>query len=358
MSSRIFRGKAVLVMSAACTLGSMKAFERGTDVTFRGELRRLEQESINKGKIVVRLNEAELPVRISTETQIESHGNIIGMDDLGVGHFVQVVGFFSTSGIEAKQVQVLDDRGAEFRIRGTIDSVRKSGNTTVIGLSAGNIVADDGVRVRFEGTLQRVEGRRLFPDTRGGGAAVVVLDDSTVLKSSINLNQEYEVSGRLNLQLEVVADWVESEVEPLDDHGIDPKPIDDNKGKDNPPPDKTAMVRKEINLNSVVTGSGLVGHAGLSFSPVAGNSQQEFEVETEDSVAGKEYQIEIVFGGVGTISLGSLTADSKGRGKAKFATNASGGNDPGSPLPAGVDVRNITGVRVLLNGTPVLAGQF
>lgn len=403
--NRILRFAAVAAMGAISSLVAMAASGRGSDVSFQGEVRRIEQESADKGKIVVRLNGAELPVWIDAETQIDSQGNIIKMEDLDMGHYVQVIGFFSPSGVVAKEVQLFDDRGAEFRIRGTIDSVERAGAQAVIRIGTATILAgdstkivrrgtedrwnasqlesgqeidvrgtledgrfvagsmlvgkrlDDGITVRFDGTLQKVEGRRLVLDTKGGGTAVVVMDDSTVVKGDFSKETEFEVSGKLNENLEVEADWVRSEASAMDDHGNHPEPGDDNGGNPSPNPAPVA-VRKGISLAATPAGSGMSGHADIAYETISGEIEQQFEVEFEDAQPGQAYQIEVGVGSAGTVSGGSVTADDRGRAKVKFTNKPGVGRNLGSLLPAGKDVRNISGVRVLLSSVAVLTGQF
>ncbi|MCH8173722.1 MAG: hypothetical protein IIC59_00920 [Proteobacteria bacterium] len=86
--------------------------------------------------------------------------------------------------------------------------------------------------------------------------------------------------------------------------------------------------------------------------------EQELEIELEDATAGGTYTI-LVFFGDESVALGSITANDHGIIEAEYETGADDPDrDLSALLPDGRDVRDITGVQILLDGNVVLEGDF
>ena len=128
---------------------------------------------------------------------------------------------------------------------------------------------------------------------------------------------------------------------------------DDDDGSDD---SDSITVGAEISL--VAEDSDLNGKAEIKYRSENGNVEQELEIELEDATAGAIYTI-LVFFGDESVTLGSITANDLGVVKAEYET---GSDDPdrdlSALLPDGRDVRDITGVQILLDDNVVLDGDF
>ncbi|MCH8264728.1 MAG: hypothetical protein IIC10_04955 [Proteobacteria bacterium] len=115
-------------------------------------------------------------------------------------------------------------------------------------------------------------------------------------------------------------------------------------------------VGAEISLNSA--SSELNGKAETRYRETDGSVSQKFEIEIEDAVAGASYVIVVLFGSE-SVEFGSITANDLGVAEVEYET---GDDDPdldlSALLPDGRDVRDITGVQILLDGNVVLEGDF
>ena len=270
-----------LLAVSFCSLFASIAFGRGSDVTFRGPITSIQQSSSGAATLMIHLRDADLTVKVNAETDIEADGDSSSLSRLSAGDFVKVSGFFSPSGVVAKEVQILDDNGVDFRVRGQISSVSMASggvSITVNGVSvtlhpeaqverrgsddpipatslAVGMVIDahgklqdgllvgswmrvgersqsrDASEVRFEGQITSLQASSLSVDTKSGMTATVLLNDSTIVRGTLAQGQRVEIKGHLDNQLNTVADVVRVE-DANDDNGVDANDANDDNGVD------------------------------------------------------------------------------------------------------------------------------
>lgn len=378
------------VLFAFCTFSPL-AFGRGPDLTFRGTVSKIENTSTVNGTVTIRVVGFDVPIKVDATTDIESHGDSVGLAGLAVNDFVKVAGFFSSSGIVAKEIQILEkekDTG-EFRLRGNITKVStdSAGTTiTLLGVAVlvdantkierrgpdggftakdlavdmqadaqgtekdGKLVAsrvkvgnreDDLIKVRFEGRIISIKTDILVVDTESGGVAEVLKSSSTKVIGTLVVGKMVEVKGTLNSKLQVVADLIKVDGEEEDQ---------DNKG---------AEVHKEIKLSPSSKDAEIKGKAGIEYKKEEGKVEQEFMVEIEKGNSKTDYKIGVEISSSGTVDFGTLTTDANGKGKVKFTSNPKGDErDINKFLPSGKDVRDFKKVQITLAGKVVLEGSF
>jgi hypothetical protein len=381
---------------------------RGADVTYRGPVTQIQQSAGGLGSVAVRLAGFDLTAKINPETEIELNGDDAGLSGLCVGDFVKISGFFSESGIIAKEIEIHDSEASQWRLRGPITELfgmPDTVNVTVLNVTflvdsstrierrgsqedlnpsdlavgievdaRGAILGselwaarlkignrdDDDNRVRFEGKIVSMDNSLALIDTEGGGLAVVRLNSSTIRKGSLHEGERVEVKGTLNEQLEVVAVILKAEGADDDDPPNDDPPNDDPPNDDPPNDDNQPLrIEQQIALHPTQAGARIQGEAKIEFEADSGGPEQEFEVEIEKALPNTEYRILVMFTSSQMIDVGSLATDAEGRAKVKFRTEPRAGErDIDNFLPAGADVRDISIVQVTLNGTVVLEGQF
>jgi len=391
-----------LLVIALCGLLPAIGFSRGADVTFRGAVTRVQQSDAQHGIAHVRLEQVDLPVVINAETDIEDAGDAAALSGLAVGDFVKISGYYSSVGIVAREIQILDDKSGDFRLRGKVSavvgtqggvSVKVNGQSVLLDDDSritrrghedrlspadlpvgtdvdvrgsnrdGQMVArallvgtrqEDSTRVRFEGVVASTPGSSLMIDTEGGGLAVVLLSSSTEIRGILTQGTRVEVKGNLNERLEVEAQIIRVENAGDDkgnDSGGDDKGTDpgaDDKGNDAP-----VLVSKAIMLTATAAGAGSRGSAEVEFEMESGKVSQRLTVEVEDAMPKADFHIIATLSSSEVVDLGVLSTDSKGKAKTRLSLDASG-----SPLPAGKDVRDIARIQITLNGSVILQGSF
>lgn len=404
MLTKIWGRTLVALLVVLCPLSSA-VFGRGTDLSFRGTVTMVEStpagsNSVGTGTVSVRAVGFDIPVQVNAETDIESHGDKVGIDGIAAGQFVKVSGFFSAAGIFAKEIQILDKADNEFRLRGSISNIRRSASETTItvlgvdvlvntdtkierrgpdgGFTAGELAVgmqvdtrgaqqddklvatrvkvgnreDDAVEIRFEGTITSISSDKneLMVDTAGGGTAVVLKTAGTKLKGTLAVGTLIEVKGTLNKDLAVVADTIKAD-------GVD---VHEAKEKEKQRPEN---VRKEIKLSppaDAKSTDGLKGSASITYKKEGTKVDQEFEVEIEKADPKAEYSIGVHIAGMtGPAEFGKFKPDSKGNIKVKFSTSPKGTElGISTLLPTGRDVRDLGQVQIFLNGQVVLERSF
>jgi hypothetical protein len=381
--------RTVIIMTSLIILSSSIAYGKGADLSFRGTVKKIETTTSATGTVTLHLVGFDIPVKVVAETDIESHGDDVGLAGLSVGDFVKVSGFFSTSGIVAQEIQILDEEKGEFRLRGDISKVTTAtvGTTiTVLGVDvlvnantkierrgpAGGFTASDlvvgmqvdvsgneeenklvakrvkvgnrdsdVVRVRFEGKIDSIKDANFFVDTDGGGMVEVITNSSTKIIGTLAVGKTVDVRGTLNSDLKVVAETVKVDGEGEDDR--------DNKGN---------KTHKEIRLSPATAADAARGSAEIEYELEDGKLEQEFEVEIEKAQPNKDYKIRVEIS-TAAVDFGALTTDSRGRGKVKFGSHPKGQErDINKLLPSGKDVRNFTKVQITLDGKVVMEGSF
>ncbi len=363
---------------------------KGTDVRFHGTVTKVDETTTTTGTVTVRVIGFDVPVKVTSDSDVVLHGDKVGLAGIEVNDFVNVDGFFSSSGIVADEIQILDDAKGEFRLRGPVTAVATSaaGTTiTVLGVAVlvdadttlerrgpdGGITLadlktglhvdatgtqtnevlvatrvkvgsrdDDAARVQFDGRITSNNDGRLQADTEGGGIAVVLVTDSTVVKGTLAVGKMIRVKGTLNSQLEVVADRIIVEGQ---------EERDDHEGEEH--------FRKEVNLLPVTAGITLKGEANVEYKKNEDGSVQKLKVEIRKAEPNKEYRILVTFGSAGAVDFGAIVADARGNAGVRFSSNPKGKERDLKPLLQAETVRDITKLQITDSSKTVLIeGSF
>lgn len=398
------------------------AVAKGAEIKFSSLVSFISQtDSNNVGTVTVTIHGLDVSVIINGDTEIEAGGEEIDLATLSVGDFVRIRAFFSDAGIVADEVNVLDERSQQFRFRGLITDTDTVGENTIIsimgvdvyidsatditrrGSGDGNSVAaaelmrGDEVNVRggsqdglllaarihvgsremgnieLEGEIVALTDPGFTIDIRGGGTTDIIVDDDTSVSGDIVEGAFVEIEGQLNSEFAVLAFEVVVDVDGDGDADDDNKRgrrghgngDDDNDNDNNDDSDAgndvdneggSIEVGAEISLNSA--SSELNGKAETRYRETDGSVSQKFEIEIEDAVVGASYVIVVLFGSE-SVEFGSITANDLGAAEVEYKT---GDDDPdldlSALLPDGSDVRDITGVQILLDGDIVLEADF
>jgi hypothetical protein len=378
------------------------AMAKGSDIRFRATVVRVDEAADGGATVTVRLQSVDVGILANADTEIESQGDEVGLDGLSAGAFVKIAGFFSADGIVAEEIDILDTVDGQFRLRGAISAVGpvsggtlitllgvdvlvnedteiqrrgSDGELTTVELAVG-MVADargifddnqlfatrlkigsresDGIIVEFEGTISAISGGTLLVDTEGGGAAAVVVTDSTRVKGTLEVARFIEVKGTLNESLAVVASVVK-----VDDDG------DRDADDDNPDREENARrkSRREVRLVAA-DGLSLEGEVETEFLETTGGPViQELEIAFHDAPRNAQFSVSVMFavdGSTARVDFGTVTANGGGRVKVKFRTNGSGRDRAlTSLLPVGRSVKDISSVEIRdSEGKLVMTGTF
>jgi hypothetical protein len=379
-------------------------FAKGNDVEFHGTVVSLSMQSTSaststtaatQGILTLRVMGIQVPVRLTSDTEIEAHGDEVGQDGISVGDFVKISGFFTNGSIVAREVEVLDGGEGEFRLRGPITAVGFAQGGTVItvlgigvlvdsdtkierrgsnlGLNASNLAVamfvdargsreegqlvarrikvgfreDDAIRVEFAGKLTAVAIGRLMVDTEGGSSAAVLIANNTVVVGAPAVGKFVEVRGTLNSLLEVVATRVVVKNSRDDDDRDDDDDDDDE-------------FKKAVELVSIVSNaSSLRGEAEVEVKREDGRLEQEFELEIRHALPNTVYGIRVEVTSLGLIDFGTLRTNSDGRAEVQFTTRPRDTRRDLRPLlPAGKTVRDFVSVQITIGNVAVLQGRF
>ena len=370
------------------------ALAKGTEVRFRGTVTRIDRNSAVSGTVTLRVMTLEVPVKVNSDTEIEA-GDEIGLAGLQVGDFVKVDGHFSSAGIVAEEIEVLDEFVNTFRLRGLISAVRATPSGLVITVLGVDVLMDantqleqrgspgpfpvsslaigmsvdvrgtlqnnvllatrvkvgprdgDAIEVEFEGKITSLNAGRLLVDTEGGGNAVVLFNSSTEIQGTLAVGKFVEVEGILNSSLEVVAR--EIKVDGDDDRDAD----DDDDDEDDD------EFEKQIRLVATSPGSAITGSAKIELESEHGTTKQEFEVEIEKAAPNTTLRIRVQIAGSGVFDFGQLVTDGDGKAKVRFRSDPSGSDRALLPLlPSGKTVVDFQRVEITNNIVVVLTGQF
>jgi hypothetical protein len=368
-----------------------QALAKGSDIHFHGTVTQVAQETTATGTVTVRAEGVDIPVSVNADTDVVLNGDDVGLPGIQVNDFVKVEGFFSSSGILATEIQILDAVTGSFRLRGNISAVSVTAAGTVIavlgvpvlvdsgtslerrgpdgGITFADLVVglpvdvmgveknetlvavrvkagtrdDDALRLLFDGTITSVDGGRLEVATDGGGTAVVLMTGDTVVRGTLTVGAAILVKGTLNAQLEVVA------------ARIIQKGQEDTAG----PQEGISFFRKAVTLQPVSADIRLSGGAMVDFVGPVSRGEQRVRIGLERGNRGAEYRILVTFGSAAPVDFGAIVTNPGGAGEANFATTPRGNErDLATLLPAGLDVRNITRIQITGAGTVLLEGVF
>ena len=364
--------------------------------------------------VTVTLHGIEVGLLVNDGTDIEVGGEEATFDDLNVDDFVRIEAFFADEGIVAEEIKVLDSQKEEFRIRGIVQATATSEDYVILtvlnidivvppdtditrrGSRSGNDVPASELMV---GDIVNVFGlyeeltllaRRIHVGNRLQGLieldgeitsltfdgedpssitvlvgdtteATVLIDENTFIGGSLEENVFVEVKGQLDENLNVLG------FEIVVDEDGDGDADDDNrrgrghgKGKGNSGQNGVDATEIEIEAEtSLVAVSGdLNGKAKAKYEEDGDAIEQEFEVEIEDATPSSSYSIQVDFGAT-TRDFGTISTDFQGDGELEYKTSPDRGEEDLTPLiPAGMDVRDITAIRIFTGGNLVLEGSF
>lgn len=363
----------------------------GNEVEFHGTVLGVTMRSATEGTLMLRVMGLEVPVRLTGNTEIEAHGDEVGLRELTVGDFVKVSGVFTNSTIVAKEIEIVDRGDGEFRLRGAIASVRVAAAGTIIkvlgidvmvnsdtkierrgpdgGFTTANLAAglmadvrghhldgqfvasrlkvgpreDDAIRVAFSGKIAAVGERRLTVDTEGGSTAVVLITTSTVVTGTPAIGRFVEVRGTLNSNLEVVASRIV---------------VKATRDSEEPPPVPLPIEFVRVIALTPVTPAEVRGVASVELEREDGRIEQEFTVRVAHGTANTEYKLQVEINGAGWIDFGSIRTNSEGGAEVKYSTQPHDAQRDLRPLlPTGKTVKDFMTVQVS-GGTVVLKGTF
>jgi hypothetical protein len=375
-------------------LSIQPTFSKGSGVQFRGTVTRLNLATAATASVTLRVEGFEVPVKVTTDTEVEYQGDELELADIQVDDFVKVSGFFANSSITAQEITILDRGDGEFRLTGLITAVRPVPAGTLItvlgidilvdadtklerrgpnaGFTAANLAVnlavdargfhrngqfvatrikignreEDPIRVNFEGKIIAISAGRLTVDTGGGSSAIVLVGPTTLVTGTPEAGRFVEARGTLNPNLEVIATRVKVKLNRDDD--------------DDPPPRPLSKYEKKISLVPVGTGSSISGEAEAEFEQEGQEIEQELEVNFKRGLPNTDYAIRIEVAGAGAVSLGMVRTDREGRAELKLKSpSQSGPLNLATLLPAGKTVRDIAKVQILTaGGTLVAEGTF
>src|SRR5688572_12858509 len=147
----LFKYRTFIFIASLIFLSSSIAYGKGADLSFRGTVKKIDTTSTGNGTVTLHLAGFDIPLKVDAETDIESHGDTVGLAGLSVGDFVKVSGFFSTSGIVAQEIQILDEEKGEFRLRGDISKVSTATGGTTITVLGVAILVDADTKIERRG---------------------------------------------------------------------------------------------------------------------------------------------------------------------------------------------------------------
>lgn len=388
----------VFVTAALSVAFSASALAKGSDVSFRGTVDSVTQTSDTEATVTIRLQNFNVEVLVNGDTEIESDGDDVGLAGLTAGTYIKISGFFSTDGITAEEIDILDTNEGQFRLRGLITAAGPVTGGTLITLlgvdvlvnddtvierrgsdveiTADELVAgmmadaaglfddpdliatrlkigdreSDAVKVEFEGTIDSISDTMLTVDTDGGGSAVVLLTDSTRIIGELVLGTFVEVRGTLNEDLAVVDAVIkvdeDGDGDADDDHGGDD---DDHGPRDRGHEDDgRGLMRRSTRLEAADDVS-LEGEVQTEFLETpSGQGTQELEVSFHGAERRAEFQVRVTFASGAVVDFGIVEANGGGRVKVKFRSNG-GGQTPNvlGLLPDGETVKDIQRVEIL-----------
>ena len=398
INKHVLAGALVLFMG----LFPGRGFAKGSDVSFRGTVTEIQSLAGLRAIVKVRIAGYDLPVSISDATEIQAFGHRVALSGLQTNNFVEVSGFFATSGIAAKEIRILDSSSREIRLQGEITElqpmddrllltvhgirmevrreteIRRDDSVSALGFAelragmqieaAGDFMDDRLIvrsvhvgertenEVRFEGTVLSLEGQQLLISTGSGGVAVVLITSTTEVRGSLAEGELVEVQGKLNPQLQVVAAEIhnENENEIGDDNGGNA--TNNGNGTTVTPP---APFVQEIRLSGELTGTRIAGSAERELEADS-SLKQKLDVRVEKGPAQTAFRILVTLSSGAMIDFGSMTTDGSGKARMRFRSDPGDGDlDIDALLPAGTSVVDFAKVQILLmDNTVVLEGRF
>ena len=388
---------------------SNSGLAKGSDLKFQSLISSVSQTDTNTGTVTVSIHGLDLAVIVNGDTEIKESGEEIGLASLSAGDFVEISSFLSDEGIVADEIKILDERTEQFRLRGLISAVDTVGESTFVtllgvevtvngstditrrgsgdgnsvavsdlmvgdeanvrgGIEAGVLVAARihvGTReqgdIELEGEILSVTDSGISIQIENGGTIDIVIDGNTITNGDLAVGAFVEVEGRFNTDISLIATEVVVDVDgdgDADDDNLRGGQSDGNSGNDDDDENDDGKIEigAEIRLKSDSTA--VNGKLETRYRVKNNVVDQNLEVEIEDAPPGNVYLITVLFGS-DAVDFGTMTTDERGNAEAEFETGDDGEEgELAALLPDGLDVRDITGVQILLEGDVVLEGDL
>ncbi len=345
----IFQLVSLLLVSILCV---SVVFAKGSELEFKAAITGINQPADGDGDITVSLfsgsSDFDVSIIITEDTKIELNGDRLVISELAVGDLVKIRAFFVADGIVAEEVDILESRLGQFRLRGVIDNVTSSDDETVIELLGIQVVINSLIPIRdrslgtsilveslvvgelvdvkgrisndiflaqrieigkrreghveFEGDIISTEGDLIIVNTRSGASLSVILDATTKIRGNLIVGAFVEVEGFLNQLLQVVAQEVKVDSNGNGDSGDDNHNSrnddddrnDNNRNDDDDDDDDDDRNDNGSNGNNI---NGAKVFREVSLQNIAGNSRIEgkvkFKYEPKNDGIKQELEVEI-----------------------------------------------------------------
>jgi hypothetical protein len=427
-----FRLFGSLALICAFSLLANAALAKEGEIKFTSTVISVSQSDSDVGAIEVTIHDIVVPIIVNGDTELEEAGEEISLADLTAGAFVRIDSFFSAEGLVAEEVNVVDQRGEQFRFRGELDAVDQVSESTVItllgvdvtlvadtdithrgtaggnkipaaDLSQGDLVNVSGTlsngilvasrvhvgtreqgAIELEGNITAVADSQISIAIEGGSELIIFIDEQTSVVGDLAEGVFVEAEGQLQsdlslLAFEIVTDE-DGDGDADDDNrrgergdensnrgrgnggNDDDDSNDDNGTDDDDSNDDNSDSRDEIEVGAEIIlradGVAANGKAKYSFEQNGSEIEQELEIELEDAASDTDFALVITFGDT-PVELGTFTSNSFGELEVELRANSDDGEGSlGEFIPEGLDIRDITGVQMLLNGDVILEGDF
>lgn len=427
-----FRLFGSLALICAFSLLANAALAKEGEIKFTSTVISVSQSDSDVGAIEVTIHDIVVPIIVNGDTELEEAGEEISLADLTAGAFVRIDSFFSAEGLVAEEVNVVDQRGEQFRFRGELDAVDQVSESTVItllgvdvtlvadtdithrgtaggnkipaaDLSQGDLVNVSGTlsngilvasrvhvgtreqgAIELEGNITAVADSQISIAIEGGSELIIFIDEQTSVVGDLAEGVFVEAEGQLQsdlslLAFEIVTDE-DGDGDADDDNrrgergdensnrgrgnggNDDDDSNDDNGTDDDDSNDDNSDSRDEIEVGAEIIlradGVAANGKAKYSFEQNGSEIEQELEIELEDAASDTDFALVITFGDT-PVKLGTFTSNSFGELEVELRANSDDGEGSlGEFIPEGLDIRDITGVQMLLNGDVILEGDF
>jgi len=391
----------------AFLLPSHSSLATGANVDFSSLVSTVEATGVDEGTVTVTLHGIEVSVATNGDTEIKSGGEEIALEEISAGDFVKIEAFFSDEGIVADEIEVLDNFGEHFRFRGTVQGVstvddiitltvmgidisvsentritrRQSGRgnrvpatelqpgdeVNILGSLKDSVLFADRIHVgsraqgdiEIDGTVLELSETSILVSIDGGGTATIIMDVDTKVSGVPVIGSFVEVEGRLGEDLTILAFEIVVDEDGDGDADDDNPRVkrDKDRGQGNGIGKDRGFEGSEILLLSET--AAIRGKTEFKYEEDDGEVEQEFELKIENGDADTTFSV-IVFFTDTEVDFGAITTDDSGRAKMEFESdedNESDGN-LNDLLPEGLDVRDITAIQIVLDGTIILEGSF
>lgn len=391
-----YRSTIVPVLTLMLSLVSPGLLGKGPELKFTSVVTAVDQTNADSGIVSISIQGLELPVVVNSDTEIEYQGELADIAAIAAGDLLKVEVFFADEGLIAEEIQILQTRFQQFRLRGVITALDVVGDTTFLTIAGVEVRADVGTvvvprhpgaadslsalqagdeisingrleegamqarqihtgershgEIEFDGTLQAISANSATIRLMNGIEVLVVIDGNTRLRGTPTAGDFVEFEGYFDSALNLIA----VKLAPDDDGDQD---ADDDFPDDNGnTPGDDIELGTEVALLAV--NSSLSGKVETRYRDRAGNVDQKLEVEVEDSAPGITYALKVHFADQ-VVDFGTLTTNQFGEASVEFEVDDNvTGLDLAPLLPAGKSVLDVDAVEVLLNGEIVLVGNL